>query len=77
MNKNFIIGQITVVGNEPFTELGIMVDDTTVFVIDCSKEMKEALRKNQGQIYKLFIEENIESKSLNTVSVITAEKINK
>ena len=54
-----------------------MVDDTTVFVLDCNKEMKETLLKNQGQIYKLFIEENIESKSLNTVSVITAEKINK
>jgi len=77
VNKNFIIGQITVIGNEPFTELGVIVDDTTVFVLDCNKEIKEKLLKNQGENYKIFIENNIELKANNKVSVITAEKINK
>ena len=77
MNKNFIIGQITVIGNEPFTELGVIVDDTTVFVLDCNKEIKEKLLKNQGENYKIFIEDNIELKTNNKISVITAEKINK
>ncbi|MCP5061995.1 MAG: hypothetical protein GY936_05970 [Ignavibacteriae bacterium] len=75
VKKSFIIGQIAVVGNEPFTELGLIVNDTTVYTLDCNKELKETLLKNQGQNYKIFIKDGIKYETKNKLSVIAAEKI--
>lgn len=77
LNNNVIEGQITVVGNEPFTELGLMVNDSTVYMLDCSKEIKNTLLKNQGSFYKIFFTKKTESKNGIRLSVSKTEKIQK
>jgi hypothetical protein len=69
--ENTVKGAIAVVGNEPFTRLAIIVDDSTVYILDCSKELKKELLKNQGRKYA--IEFSKSRKELDS-EVITVEK---
>jgi hypothetical protein len=54
-------GRITNVGNEPFTQLGIILDDTTVYLLECDNDTKTALQKDQGQLYRIFAKEKVET----------------
>ena len=51
---NYVKGYITVVGNEPFTKLAIMTDDNKVFLLQCSKELKDELWRKQGSFYYIL-----------------------
>ncbi len=51
---NFVKGYITVVGNEPFTKLAIKTGDDKIYVLQCSKELKEDLWRKQGSLYYIF-----------------------
>ncbi|MEE9429646.1 MAG: hypothetical protein V3V16_01320 [Melioribacteraceae bacterium] len=70
-------GKITIFGNEPFTELGLNVNDTESYILECSKELKDSLRKNQGQTYKVFVSKKTETNLGTKLSVIKVEKITK
>jgi len=52
--QNFVKGYITVVGNEPFTKLAVMTNDNKVFLLQCSKELKDQLWKQQGSFYYIL-----------------------
>jgi hypothetical protein len=51
--NNTVKGRIAVVGNEPFTRLAIIVDDSKVYILDCSEELKKELLKKQGWQYAI------------------------
>jgi len=68
---NTVKGAIAVVGNEPFTRLAIIVDDSKVYVLDCSEELKKELLKKQGRQYAIQFSES--RKELGS-EVITVEK---
>lgn len=48
-----ISGKVIVVGNEPFTKVAILVDDTTSYILNCSKEIEKELRSKQGDTIKV------------------------
>ena len=51
---NEVTGQIVVVGNEPFTHLAVKTSPSEVFILDCSKQIKDRLLNNQGKLVKIF-----------------------
>ncbi len=76
-NNAFVEGRITVVGNEPFTQLGLSVNDSIVFLLDCNKKLKENLLHNQGQFYKIQFSERKETENGTMLKVVNSEKIQK
>ena len=52
--QNYVKGYITVVGNEPFTKLAVITNDNKVFLLQCSKELKNQLWKQQGSFYYIL-----------------------
>jgi hypothetical protein len=76
-SNKFIEGRITVVGNEPFTNLGLLVNDSTIYLLDCNKDLKASLLQNQGQLYKIQFNEKKETEYGTTLKVINSKKIQK
>ena len=52
--QNYVKGYITIVGNEPFTKLAIKTGDDKIYVLQCSKELKDQLWKQQGSFYYIL-----------------------
>ena len=50
-------GTITVVGNEPFTNLALQVSGGETYLLECEKELAESLAKEQGKTYKIKFNE--------------------
>jgi hypothetical protein len=50
---SFVTGEIQMVNNEPFAVLAV-VNDTTVYLIDCPDEIRELLYNNQGRSAKIY-----------------------
>ncbi len=72
----FYEGKITVVGNEPFSKLGLMVNDSTIYILECDKETEDSLLKNQGKFYKIFFDQSKAATKSMTLVVIKTEKNN-
>ncbi|MCF8261303.1 MAG: hypothetical protein K9J12_11050 [Melioribacteraceae bacterium] len=68
-------GRITRVGNEPFTKLGLMLDEKTVYLIECDSETKETLLDHQGQLYKIYAKEKLETATGIKLVLAKAEKL--
>ncbi|MCB9248162.1 MAG: hypothetical protein H6613_06280 [Ignavibacteriales bacterium] len=47
VDSTYYEGQITVVGNEPFSKLALIIADTTIYTLDCNEETRDSLLKNQ------------------------------
>jgi len=77
MNNSFVEGKITVVGNEPFTVLGLQVNDSTVYKLDCNEKTKNLLLKNQGELYKIYFTKKTDTKTGIKLEVTKTEKIKK
>jgi hypothetical protein len=45
-----VTGVLYLVGNEPFTKLGLQIPDGTMYILKCTKEVESDLRSNQGKI---------------------------
>ncbi|MHB9041872.1 MAG: hypothetical protein ACYC4T_14560 [Melioribacteraceae bacterium] len=52
--QNYVKGYITVVGNEPFTKLAVKTGDDKIYILQCSKELKDQLWKQQGSFYYIL-----------------------
>jgi hypothetical protein len=52
--ENFVKGYITIVGNEPFTKLAVKTGDDKIYILQCSKELKDQLWKQQGSFYYIL-----------------------
>ena len=66
------IGQIMVVGNEPFTRLAVQVEHTKVYLIACNNNTKEFLLGNQGRIVELIYNEIRETQQGEELNVLSA-----
>ncbi len=69
--NNVVKGYIAVVGNEPFTRLAVMVDKNKVYLLECDKELKDELMKNQGNYYAIQFKD---SKYEHEMPVLIVEK---
>ncbi len=69
---NFVIGQILMVNNEPFSEVAI-VTEKSVYLMDIPEDVRKTLYQNQGRTAKVYYT----SYSINdeSVKVLKADKI--
>lgn len=74
--KNLIKGYITVIGNEPFTQLAIN-DGKKLFAIKCEKELFDKLMKSQGTFYVLEFDDAFQKDNVKFLNVINAIPITK
>lgn len=68
-SANVVKGTITVIGNEPFTQLAVRTDNDKVYVLQCSKELKEELLKQQGNYYYIQFGGTLEKSGTTTLIV--------
>jgi hypothetical protein len=47
-------GVIFSIGNDPFTKLGIQVENKSMIILRCSKEVEKELRSHQGQQVRIL-----------------------
>lgn len=50
---NFVTGELLMVNNEPFARIALM-NDTSLFLLDCPDGIKDILYNNQGKKAKVF-----------------------
>lgn len=74
-SNSTVEGRIVKVGNEPFTKLAIQINDSTIYILDCKEEMSDSLVNKQGQLYKIYYNEKIETKMETKIIVTNAEQI--
>ena len=73
LQTKFVVGEIEVVGNEPFTNLALRINRENIFILDCNKETKDLLLGNQGLKAKIFYSRIDENKLPNVLKVYKAE----
>lgn len=71
----FVTGQITTIGNEPFAELGIVVNDSTIYTLKCDNEVKSNLSGNQGKFFKVYYYKKNDSIGTIKLDVIKFEPV--
>jgi len=76
MNSNSTVeGKIVKVGNEPFTELAIQINDTSIYILDCDDKLSDSLSSNQGEMYKIYFNKKTETDMGTKIKVTNAEQI--
>jgi hypothetical protein len=51
---NNLIGEVEIVGNEPFTNLALRVDSAKIYILKCDNKTRDLLEKNQGKMAKIY-----------------------
>lgn len=69
MEKNSLQGIITIVGHEPEAKLALRVDDNTVYLLKCSKELRDELWKEQGNLYYIKYSELIDDRDVKSAVI--------
>lgn len=69
------VGQLTKVGNEPFTKLGLMVNDTTIYILECNDSTTNELKNSQGQKFKIYANKKVKTELGTKIIVNRFEKI--
>ncbi len=67
-----MIGEIMVVGNEPFTRLAVRAETGELYLISCNEEIRQLLLLHQGKIAELFYNELQNKRSGDEMKVIKA-----
>ena len=75
--NSYIEGTIQTVGNEPFTNLALQVNDSTIYLLECTNELSDSLQKNHGELYKIYFSKKIETELGTRIKVSKAEHIRK
>ncbi len=70
--NNYIVGQIQMVGSEPFTNLALR-NETSVYLLNCSGSVKDSIYHNQGQLAKVYFDSIYTNKDL--IRVLKVEKV--
>ena len=70
-------GTITVVGNEPFTNLALQVSGEKTYLLDCGEELTRKLWKEQGKTYKIGFCKTEKKPRGTALIVIEAEPVEK
>lgn len=50
----YMIGRIEVIGNEPFTKIGLRVDQSHFFLLKAPKDLEQELTQHQSGLVKLY-----------------------
>lgn len=69
------VGQIFVIGNEPFTQLSLKLADGRTYVLDCTKEVKIYLLQLQGQAVQVTGTIGVKKPEGQSLQVTQAEMI--
>ena len=77
VDSTYYEGQITVVGNEPFSKLALIIADTTIYTLDCNEETRDSLLKNQGKFYRVFAKKKTITKTGIKLKIYKTELIRK
>ncbi len=72
-----LVGQVVVVGNEPFTNLALQVSPSLNYILDCRGKTLDTLLGNQGKWVKIFYNKIEEKNNLKTIKVEKAEILTK
>ncbi|HEX2960172.1 MAG TPA: hypothetical protein VHO43_00175 [Ignavibacteriales bacterium] len=56
-----IKGRVFVVGNSPFTHMALQTDSTTVYLLDCSKDIQKQLSEHQGNFAEVSYSGTVET----------------
>ncbi len=72
-----ITGEITVIGNEPFTKLAVRVENGKTFLINGSEEIRKLLLSHQGNIAEIFYTEIENKDSVDEIEVTKIEFLSK
>ncbi len=73
---NFVTGEILMVNNEPFARVALM-NDTSLYLLDCSGEIKDTLYNNQGKKAKVYYSSvSTNNESIKVLKVDKVEIIN-
>jgi hypothetical protein len=73
-SSGVITGKVFRVGNEPFTKLGLQVENAKMYILSCDKETESLLTKNQGQDFSITFKGTEKSIEGITLKVTKAEK---
>jgi len=52
--QNPVVGIVQLVGNEPFTKLAVNLNDKDIYLLECTKELRADLIKNQNRVYEII-----------------------
>jgi len=73
-SAKMVEGKIAVTGNEPFTKLSVVVNDSTVYILKCDSATGQMLRNNQGKLFKIIFDNKVKTSSGEELTVIKVEK---
>jgi hypothetical protein len=74
-SSGVLTGQIYVVGNDPFTKLGLQTSNTKMLILKCDKETEALLWKHQGEDAKITFKGTEQSPDGISLKVTKAELI--
>ena len=69
------VGQIHMIGNEPFARLALKLADGQTYVLDCNSEMETMLLQLQGQTVKLIARAGAPKPEGLALQVVQAEAV--
>lgn len=69
------VGQIYMIGNEPFARLALKLADGQTYVLDCNSEMETTLLQLQGQTVKLIARAGAPKPEGLSLQVVQAEAV--
>ncbi len=72
-----LVGQVIVVGNEPFTDLALQVNPSLNYILDCNSKTRETLLGNQGKWVKIYYNKIGKKNNLTTIEVEKAQILTK
>lgn len=67
------VGQIYMIGNEPFTQLSLKLADGRTYVLECSKEVETSLLPLQGQTVRVTAKTGTKKPEGQSLQVLQAE----
>jgi hypothetical protein len=76
-SSGVLIGQIYVVGNDPFTKLAVQISSAKMLILKCDKETETLLWKHQGEDVKITYKGTTPDPDGTALKVIKAELIKK
>jgi hypothetical protein len=75
LKDNNITGKVFVIGNVPFTKLGLQVDKDKIYILDCTEELKDKLLKEQGRDVKIHFSKTGQTQEGTSLKVTAYEII--
>jgi len=69
------VGQVYVIGNEPFAKLALKLADGQTYILDCNKQIETTLLQLQGQTVRLIASAGAKKPEGQSLQVVQAEAV--